>query len=101
MELSKFIAVNKIHFTENYYDLKTVCFSNNKIYIRGGFGWNVDIFTCRYTLPFGFTVFGAIAFLLSYALYGEVLRENTYLSRTIEVQENQRVIDTGLYGIYV
>ena len=38
-------------------------------------------------------------FLPSYLLYAEVLRENTYLSRTIEVQENQKVIDTGLYGI--
>ena len=38
-------------------------------------------------------------FLLSYILYAEVLRENTYLSRTIEVQKNQKVIDTGLYGI--
>ena len=38
-------------------------------------------------------------FLLSYLLYAEVLRENTYLSRTIEVQEDQKVIDTGLYGI--
>ncbi len=38
-------------------------------------------------------------FLLSYVLYAEVLRENSYLSRTIEVQENQKVIDTGLYGI--
>ena len=41
----------------------------------------------------------AVFFLLSYLLYAEVLRENTYLSRTIEVQENQTVIDTGLYGI--
>lgn len=38
-------------------------------------------------------------FLLSYMMYAEVLRENVYLSRTIEVQENQKVIDTGLYGI--
>ena len=38
-------------------------------------------------------------FLLSYLLYGEVLRENTYLSRTIQVQENQKVIDTGCYGV--
>ena len=42
---------------------------------------------------------GAAAFLIAYLLYAEVLRENTYLSRTIEVQENQKVIDTGLYGI--
>ena len=38
-------------------------------------------------------------FLICYLLYAEVLRENTYLSRTIEVQENQKVIDTGLYGV--
>lgn len=39
------------------------------------------------------------AFLASYALYAEVMRENAFLSRTIEVQENQTVVDTGLYGI--
>lgn len=38
-------------------------------------------------------------FLVGYGLYAEVLRENTYLSRTVEVQEGQKVIDTGLYGI--
>lgn len=42
---------------------------------------------------------GAVVFLLAYILYAEVLRENTYLSRTIEVQTGQKVIDTGLYGI--
>ena len=41
----------------------------------------------------------AFVFLVAYSLYGEVLRENAYLSRTIEVQESQKVIDTGLYGI--
>ena len=41
----------------------------------------------------------AALFLGSYLLYAEVMRENTYLSRTIEVQENQKVIDTGLYGV--
>lgn len=41
----------------------------------------------------------AALFLVAYILYAEVLRENTYLSRTIEVQENQIVVDTGLYGI--
>ena len=42
---------------------------------------------------------GSIIFILSYLMYAEVLRENIYLSRTIEVQKNQKVIDTGLYGI--
>ena len=41
----------------------------------------------------------AAFYLLGYSLYGVVLRENTYLSRTVEVQEDQKVIDTGLYGI--
>lgn len=50
-------------------------------------------------LPPAVSMGGAAAFLIAYGLYGEVLRENTYLSRTIEVQENQKVIDTGLYGI--
>ena len=44
-------------------------------------------------------IVSSILFILAYILYAEVLRENTYLSRTIEVQENQKVIDTGLYGI--
>lgn len=41
----------------------------------------------------------AAVFLFSYVLYAEVLRENAYLSRTVEIQQGQRVIDTGLYGI--
>lgn len=52
-----------------------------------------------YTLPNCVVIGAALVFLLAYMLYAEVLRENTYLSRTIEVQENQKVIDTGLYGI--
>ncbi len=50
-------------------------------------------------LPYTVSVIGAVIFLISYALYAEVLRENAYLSRTIEVQEDQKVVDTGLYGI--
>ncbi len=52
-----------------------------------------------YMLPMPVNIVGAVLFLIAYVLYAEVLRENTYLSRTIEVQEGQRVIDTGLYGI--
>ncbi|MBO5693438.1 MAG: isoprenylcysteine carboxylmethyltransferase family protein [Tidjanibacter sp.] len=64
-------------------------------FITSGLNW-------RYgwsTLP-EWCVWTAVGlFLASYLLYAEVLRENTYLSRTIEVQEGQRVIDKGLYGI--
>ena len=51
------------------------------------------------TLPGWVSYAAAVVFLIAYALYAEVLRENAYLSRTVEVQENQKVIDTGLYGI--
>lgn len=50
-------------------------------------------------LPMWVIVVASIVLLISYILYGEVMRENAYLSRTVEIQENQKVIDTGLYGI--
>ena len=50
-------------------------------------------------LPNIVVIISSIIFILSYIMYAEVLRENVYLSRTIEVQKNQKVIDTGLYGI--
>ena len=52
-----------------------------------------------YSLPKEIVYGAAAVFLAAYILYAEVLRENTYLSRTIKVEENQKVIDTGLYGI--
>lgn len=50
-------------------------------------------------MPYAISVAAGIVLLLAYLMFGEVLRENVYLSRVIEVQENQKVIDTGLYGI--
>ena len=50
-------------------------------------------------LPNIVVIIGSIIFVLSYIMYALVLRENIYLSRTIEVQKNQKVIDTGLYAI--
>ncbi len=50
-------------------------------------------------LPLWVSYAAALLFLAGYVLYAEVLRENVWLSRTVEVQENQKVIDTGLYGI--
>lgn len=55
------------------------------------FGW--------FKLPKLIVIIASIVFILSYIMYAEVLRENSYLSRTVEVSENQKVIDTGLYGI--
>ena len=55
------------------------------------FGW--------FDLPRIIVIISAIIFLIAYIFYAEVLRENTYLSRTIEVCENQKVIDIGLYSV--
>lgn len=52
-----------------------------------------------YSLPKGIVIGASVILVISYLIYAEVMRENAYLSRTIEVQENQKVIDTGLYGI--
>ena len=51
------------------------------------------------TMPDWVVIAASAVFLISYALYAEVMRENAYLSRTIEVQDGQKVIDTGLYGV--
>lgn len=55
------------------------------------FGWS--------NIPWWGVAIAAVLQLAAYALYAEVMRENAYLSRTVEVQEDQKVIDTGLYGI--
>lgn len=55
------------------------------------FGWS--------RVPIWLVVVASVLLVISYGLYAEVMRENAYLSRTVEVQENQKVIDTGLYGI--
>ena len=55
------------------------------------FGWS--------TMPDWVIITASALFLVAYALYAEVMRENAYLSRTIKVEEGQKVVDTGLYGI--
>lgn len=55
------------------------------------FGWS--------HMPLWLIAAASVLFLFSYGMYAEVMRENAYLSRTIEVQEGQKVIDTGLYGV--
>ena len=55
------------------------------------FGWLM--------LPMWVSYLAALLFLFDYALFAEVLRENEYLSRTVEVQEGQQLVDTGLYGV--
>ena len=64
-------------------------------FIAAGLSFRFD----WWMLPQWVSILGTVLFLASYALYAEVLRENTWLSRTIEVQEGQTVVSTGLYGI--
>ena len=55
------------------------------------FGWS--------KLPFWVTIAAVIIFIIAYIIYAEVLKENAYLSRTIKVEQNQQVVETGLYSI--
>jgi protein-S-isoprenylcysteine O-methyltransferase Ste14 len=55
------------------------------------FGWT--------EVPFPAVIAASVAWLVGYGMYAEVMRENAYLSRTVEVQDGQKVIDTGLYGV--
>lgn len=55
------------------------------------FGWSA--------LPIWVVITASVLFLIAYALYAEVMRENAYLSRTVKVEQGQTVVDTGLYGI--
>ena len=64
-------------------------------FVTAGLGFRFD----WYMLPRPAVIAASVVFIFAYMLYAEVLRENTYLSRTIQVQENQTVIDTGLYSI--
>lgn len=64
-------------------------------FIIAGFNYRYQFFI----LPRIVVIISSIIFLIAYLLYAEVLRENAYLLRTIEVEKNQKVVDTGLYGI--
>lgn len=90
---------NRLNAKEKQKEQRTVVGLSGLMFLAGfivaglgfRFGW--------YVLPKGFSIAATVVFLVAYILYAEVLRENIYLSRTIEVQDNQKVIDTGLYGI--
>lgn len=89
----------RLNAKEQEEEQKTVVMMSGMLFIAAfvvaGLNWRFG----WWVLPDWAVWVAAGLFLASYLLYAEVLRENTYLSRTIEVQENQRVIDAGLYGI--
>ena len=89
----------RLNIKEKQEEQKTVVFLSAIMFVVG---FIVAGLNYRYNwiiIPNIVVIVASIIFLFSYILYAEVLRENKYLSRTIEVQENQKVVDTGLYGI--
>ena len=89
----------RLNAKEKESDQKTVVALSGLLFIisfvTAGLSWRLN----WWILPDWAVWIAAVLFILSYILYAEVLRENEYLSRTIEVQQGQKVIDTGLYGI--
>lgn len=99
MTINPDLLRKRLHAKEKESEQKTVILCSGIMFLCGfvlagfnyRFGW--------ITMPKWLMIAASVVFLFAYAMYAEVLRENAYLSRTIEVQENQRVIDTGLYGV--
>lgn len=89
----------RLNAREPQSEQKTILALSGLMFVAGfaaaGFGVRFD----WPMLPIPVSVAGSVLFLSAYLLYAEVLRENAFLSRTVEIQEGQTVIDTGLYGI--
>lgn len=89
----------RLRSKENQQEQKNVI-GWSAIMFLGGFILSALDFRFGWTyVPKAVVILASVILLAAYAMYAEVMRENAYLSRTVEVQENQKVIDTGLYGI--
>ena len=84
---------------ENQSEQKVVFLISSLMFIAGFVLAGLNYRFYWLVMPFWISLAAAVIFLIAYGLYREVLRENTYLSRTVRVEEHQTVIDTGLYGI--
>ncbi|MBQ6285067.1 MAG: isoprenylcysteine carboxylmethyltransferase family protein [Bacilli bacterium] len=90
---------NRLNAKEKEKDQKEVLIISGLMFI---FGFVIAGLNYRYKwmeLPNIYVIISSIMFIISYVLYAEVLRENSYLLRTIEVKKNQKLVDTGLYGV--
>ena len=85
----------RLNAKEKEAEQKSVVAMSSMLFVTAFVNWRF----CWWVLPNWMVWMAAGLFIASYLLYAEVMRENTYLSRTVEVQDNQEVIDTGLYGI--
>lgn len=89
----------RIDSKENETEQKAVLLLGGLMFLGGFVVAGLDFRFQWLALPRWLVYAASAVFLLSYLLYAEVMRENTYLSRTVKIQEHQKVIDTGLYGI--
>lgn len=89
----------RLNAREQQTEQKQIVKLSGLMFILGFLLAGLDYRFTWYPLPDLVSRAAAVVFLLAYLMYAEVLRENTYLSRTVEVQQGQQVIDTGLYGI--
>ena len=90
---------SRLNAKEKLGDQKVIIILSGLMFVIGFIVAGLDYRFSFIKLPDIVVIISSIIFIISYILYGEVLRENTYLSRTIEVKKDQKVIDTGLYGI--
>ena len=89
----------RLDFKEKQGEQKVVVALSGLMFIAGFIIAGLNFRYNWIQIPNIVVIISSIVFLLSYVLYAEVLRENKYLSRTIKVEKNQKIIDTGLYGI--
>ena len=99
MKKNPYLLEKRLDVKEKQSQQKTVIALSGIMFLSGFAVAGLDYRFQWIKLPNWLVIVGAVVFLIAYGLYAEVLMENTYLSRTVEVQENQKVIDTGLYGI--
>ena len=99
MAKSPELLAKRLNSKEKENTQKTVVALSLLMFIAGFVVSALDFRFSWFPVPDFVSYIAAVIFIFGYAIYGEVMRENAYLSRTVEVQENQKVIDTGLYGI--
>ena len=99
MVMAPALLEKRLHMKEEQAEQSAVIKLSGLMFIAGFVLSGLDFRFGWLPLPGWVSAAAAVVFLIAYALYAEVLRENAYLSRTIEVQEGQKVVDTGLYGV--
>ena len=99
MKKSPDLLRKRLNAKEEQTEQKTVILLSGLMFLAAFIAAGLNFRFGWFALPGAVSFAAAIVFLLAYVLYAEVMRENAYLSRTVEVQENQKVIDTGLYGL--